>query len=64
MLGVSQWTFTVEERRNKTQCPQHPEVWLYENMMETEGFCPRCKKSYNLETKKEVEYNENTRRNI
>lgn len=46
------------------QCPQHPEVWLYENMMETEGFCPQCKKLYNLETKKEVEYNENTRRNI
>jgi hypothetical protein len=31
------------------RCPKHPEVWLYENMMETEGYCPKCKEWYPLE---------------
>ncbi len=31
------------------RCPIHPEVWLYENMVETEGFCPKCSKWYPLE---------------
>ena len=30
------------------RCPEHPEVWLYENMLETEGFCPKCQKWYKL----------------
>lgn len=34
---------------NKMQCPKHPDVWLYENMIETEGFCPTCQKWCELE---------------
>ena len=30
------------------RCPQHPEVWLYENMMETQGYCPTCDQWYDL----------------
>ena len=30
------------------RCPVHKDVWLYENGMETEGFCPICQKSYIL----------------
>ena len=30
------------------RCPKHPEIWLYENMMETEGYCPECGKWYKL----------------
>jgi uncharacterized Zn-finger protein len=30
------------------RCPKHPEIWLYENMMETEGYCPECDTWYLL----------------
>lgn len=30
------------------ECPKHPEVQLYENMIETKGFCLKCEKWYNL----------------
>ena len=33
------------------RCPKHPEVWLYENMLETRGFCPSCGTWYELEVK-------------
>ncbi len=36
------------------RCKFHPEVWLYENMMETEGLCPKCQKWYDLKTGEEV----------
>ena len=34
------------------RCPKHPEVWLYENMMETMGYCPECDEWYELEKEK------------
>lgn len=30
------------------RCPVHPEVWLYENLLETRGFCALCQKWYDL----------------
>lgn len=30
------------------RCPKHPDVWLYEDTMEQTGYCPKCKKSYDL----------------
>ena len=35
-------------------CPKHPKIWLYENMMETKGFCPDCNQWYDLKTKEKV----------
>jgi hypothetical protein len=37
------------------RCPIHSEVWLYENMMETKGFCPKCQKWYDLPEKERLE---------
>lgn len=37
------------------RCPEHPDIWLYENMMETKGFCPDCQQWYSLETGDPVE---------
>ena len=31
------------------RCPRHPYVWLYENMVETHGYCPACDQWYPLE---------------
>jgi uncharacterized protein (DUF983 family) len=35
------------------RCPIHKEVWLYENMLETRGYCPKCKKDYQLTKEQE-----------
>ena len=35
-----------KEGARTMKCPKHPEVWLYENMFETHGFCPKCQKWY------------------
>jgi len=32
------------------RCPKHPDEWLYENMMETKGWCKKCKVWYALNT--------------
>lgn len=40
------------------RCPEHPEVWLYEDMMETKGYCPECDEWYDLP--KEQAKNETT----
>ena len=34
------------------RCPKHYDVWLYENMIETKGFCPKCETWYNLKESK------------
>lgn len=34
------------------RCPEHKEVWLYENMMETKGYCPECREWYDLKEAK------------
>ena len=33
------------------RCPIHTEVWLYENMVETHGYCILCDDWYPLEVK-------------
>lgn len=42
----------IKQENVKMRCPKHPEVWLYENMMETKGFCPKCGEWYELEDNK------------
>ena len=32
-----------------THCPIHKDVWMYQNMLETKGFCEKCQKWYDLE---------------
>ena len=39
---------TRKKGDERMRCPEHPEVWLYENMMEIEGYCTECHKWYNL----------------
>ena len=41
-------TVNVVDNGGNMRCPNHPEVWLYENMLETEGFCPKCNEWYPL----------------
>ena len=36
------------------RCPIHKEVWLYENMTETKGYCKLCDKWYKLKTLEEA----------
>ena len=31
------------------RCPVHKDYWLFENAMETEGWCVHCDKWYKLE---------------
>lgn len=40
------------------RCPKHPAIWLYENMMETNGFCIICQKWYDLKKLKRDEVSE------
>jgi hypothetical protein len=30
------------------QCPNHKDQWLYPNVAETHGYCPRCREWYKL----------------
>ncbi len=30
------------------RCPVHKDYWLYENMLEKEGWCIHCQKWYKL----------------
>jgi transcription initiation factor IIE alpha subunit len=36
------------------RCPKHPGVWLYENTIETEGWCPRCQTWYDLVSRENI----------
>jgi hypothetical protein len=36
------------------RCPIHPDVWLYEDMLEIKGFCPECGLWYMLDSGKVV----------
>lgn len=36
------------------RCPKHPGIWLYENTVETSGYCPTCGLWYPLRTQETI----------
>ena len=35
------------------RCPKHPDVWLYENLTFTVGYCRKCQEWYVLDDVKD-----------